>query len=83
MLDTNVQANFHTAEIKFQIDISCFFKNSNKQTLALHFKCRPGTDRDVINIVKQRRKNTEPNNENVLLNIINLRYKLKILYFIR
>lgn len=54
-----------------------------KQTLALHFKCRPGTDRDVINIVKQRRKNTEPNNENVLLNIINLKYKLKILYFIR
>lgn len=41
-------------------------------TLALHSKCLPGTDKDVIIMVMHRKRKTEPKRENILLRRINL-----------
>lgn len=41
-------------------------------TLASHCKCLPGTESEVISMVTQRRRNTEPKSENIRLSRINL-----------
>lgn len=41
-----------------------------------HFRCEPGTDNDVINIVKHRKRNTVPASAKNLRRIMNLESKM-------
>lgn len=53
-------------------------KSSVRLTLALHSRCLPGTDSEVISMVTQRSKNTEPKRENIRRMRMNLKQGVRI-----
>ena len=51
-----------------------YLYNQNVRTLLAHFRCCPGTEREVTNMVKHRSRNTVPIREQRRRNKMDLRH---------